>query len=192
MSERFEEYIRDGKTENQAYSLAITSLGDIDELLAGVMPSDEFVKHVNYFRRRNAKYIAIGVAMYIISAAFLIGLVGLGVLLDNPEVYSIVGVIVLLLISAVATGLIIYSNMSTPLEYKDYSKESKMEFSNLDVKHARILNNILTIYWTIIAFIYLAISFTTMLWGITWIIWVLASVFQAILKLVFEIKYGGK
>ena len=44
MSERFDDYIGDGKTENQAYSLVISSLGDIDEMLEDVMPNDEFVR----------------------------------------------------------------------------------------------------------------------------------------------------
>ncbi|NMA48881.1 MAG: hypothetical protein GX947_03820 [Tissierellia bacterium] len=44
MSDRFEDYIKDGKTENQAFSLVVSSLGDIDEMLAGVIPDEEFIK----------------------------------------------------------------------------------------------------------------------------------------------------
>ena len=190
MSEHFENYIQEGKTENQAFSLVISSLGDIDEMLADVMVGDEFVQQANYFRSRNAKNIAISVSMYIIGVAFLIGLGGFGEFFGSRDTYGVLGLLILLLISAVATGIIIYSNMSTPLEYKNHNKEIKNEVPNLDSKHARLLNNILTIYWTIIAFVYLVISFTTMLWAITWIIFVLASIFQPILKIYFETKYG--
>lgn len=62
----------------------------------------------------------------------------------------------------------------------------------MNSKHTRILNNILTIYWIIISAIYLVISFKTMLWGITWIIMVLASVFHFIIKIIFEKNYGDE
>ncbi|HHX60248.1 MAG TPA: hypothetical protein GX707_05855 [Epulopiscium sp.] len=192
MSERFEDYIKTGKTENQAYSLVISSLGDIDEMLAEVMPSDEFLKSANYYRKRNAKNTAISVAMYIIGAVFLIGFGGIGQLLGNEELYGIIGLLILLVISAIATGIIIYSNMSMPLEYKDYNEKITKEFTAIDNKHSRLLKNILSIYWLIMTFIYLAISFLTGQWGITWIIWILAAVFESIIKTIFEMRYGNE
>lgn len=192
MSERFEDYRQEGKTENQAYSLVISSLGDIDDMLADVIPNDDFIKEANYYRKRNAKNTAIGVAMYIIGAAFLIGLGGFGDLLGDGDFYAISGLLILLVISAIATGLIIYSNMSTPLEYKDYNEETRKEFKNLDNKHSRLLKNVLSIYWIAVTFIYLSLSFITMRWDITWIIWLLAALFEAILKTVFEMRYGDQ
>lgn len=192
MSERFEDYIQAGKTENQAYSLVISSLGDIDEMLAEVMPSDEFLKNANYYRKRNAKNTAISVAMYIIGVVFLIGFGAIGHSLGSGDFYGVIGLLILLLISAVATGIIIYSNMSMPLEYKDYNARINEEFKAIDSKEARILTNILSIYWLVITFIYLAISFLTMQWGITWIIWILAGVFESIVKTIFEMRYGDE
>lgn len=90
MSERFEDYIQKGKTENQAYSLVISSLGDIDEMLAEVMPNDEFYEGADYFRNRNAILTAIAVSMYIIGAAFLIGLGAMAIFL-NENTYAFAG-----------------------------------------------------------------------------------------------------
>ena len=190
MSERFDDYIKAGKTENQAYSLVISSLGDIDEMLAEVMPSDEFLNSANYYRKRNARNTAISVAMYIVGVVFLIGFATIGDYLGNQDFYAVIGLLILLLISAVATGIIIYSNMSMPLEYKDYNARMSEEFKMMDSKQGRIFKNILSIYWLMVTFIYLAISFTTMQWGITWIIWVLAGVFESIVKTIFEMRYG--
>lgn len=192
MSERFEDAIQNGETENQAYSQVISNLGDIDEMLAEVMPSDQFVAEARYYRKRNAKNTAISVAMYIIGAAFLIGLGGFGEYLGNGDIYGITGLLILLLISAIATAIIIYTNMSTPLEYKDYNEETKKEFKDLDSKYSRLLENVLSIYWIIVTFIYLAVSFITWRWDITWIIWILAAILPLILKTVFEMKYGDK
>lgn len=192
MSERFEDYTQEGKTENQAYSLVISSLGDIDEMLADVIPSDEFLKNANYYRNRNAKTTAISVAMYIIGVVFLIGFGALGEFLGNEDFYGVIGLLIMLLISAAATGLVIYTNMSMPLEYKDYNKGVAKEFKDMDTRHARLLRNILSIYWTIITFIYLVVSFVTMAWGITWVIWILATAFESIIKTVFEMRYGDE
>ena len=188
MSERFEDYIKEGKTEDQAYGLVIANLGDVDKMIADVMPNAEFIEQANYFRTRNAAYIAISISMYIIAAALLIGIVGFGISLGNSGTYTATGLLVSLLISAVATGIIIYSSMSTPLEYKNYNKKTKTKVQKLDKKHNKLWNNIMSTYWTMMAFIYLAISFITGLWGITWIIWILASVVYSILKSILGIK----
>lgn len=191
MSERFDDYIQNGKTENQAYSEVISSLGDIDEMLAEVMPTDEFVQQANYYRKRNARNIAVGVSMYILGAAFLIGFASMGEYFGNEDFFAILGFLILLVISAIATGIIVYSNMSTPIEYKDYDNEAKKEFKNLEPKQSRLLSGILSVYWTGILAIYLLISFLTGRWEITWIIWILAGVFDSIIKTVFEMRYGN-
>ena len=192
ISERYNDYIQDGKTENQAYSLVISSLGDIDEMLAEVMPNAEFVQQAHSYRKRNAKNTAIGVAMYIIGAVFLIGLGGLGEFLGNEDFYGIIGLLILLLISAVATGIIVYSNMSTPPEYKDYNEKIHEKTSLETSKEGKFLKNILSIYWTLATFIYLTISFLTMRWDITWLIWILAAVFEQIIKTIFEMRCGDE
>lgn len=190
MSERFDDSIKDGKTENQAYSLVISSLGNVDEMLADVMPGDEFIKEANRFRKKFAKNTAISVALYIIGAAFFLSLGGIGLHLDKLNTYGLVGLVGFLLISSVATGNIVYTNMSIPLEYKDFNRKTKIEFGIMDSKHSKLYDNIVTIYWIIVTVIYLIISFTTWLWGITWIIMAAASVFPIILKIIFEKKYG--
>ena len=200
MSERFNDYIQEGKTENQAYSLVISSLGDIDEMLAEVIPNAEFVQQAHSYRKRNAKNTAIGVAMYIIGFVFLIGLGGFGEFLGNEDLYGVIGLLILLVISAVATGIIIYSNMSTPPEYSNYNKQTSKNSTEFTSKkltesnshEARLLKNILSIYWSLTTFIYIAVSFLTGRWGATWLIWVLAAIFEEIIKTVFEMRVGDE
>lgn len=112
--------------------------------------------------------------------------------MGGGDLYPIVGLLIMLVISAIATGIIIYSNMSMPLEYKDYNARINKEFTAIDSKQGRLLKSILSIYWLIVTFIYLAISFITYQWGITWIIWVLAAVFEMIIKTIFEMRYGDE
>lgn len=190
MSENYENYIRQGKTEEEAYDRAVNDSKDLDEMLADIPSYDEIEQEARYFRRRNARNTAVGVAMYIIGAAFLIGLGGFGDYFGKSDFYGLIGLLILLVISAGATGLIIYTHMSTPPEYKDYKNDFGYEYSYLDNKQGRILSNLLSIYWAIVSFIYLGVSFTTMRWDITWIIWILASIFHSIIRTIFEMKYG--
>ena len=192
MSDRFDDYIQEGKSENQAYSLVISNLGDIDEMLADVMPTEAFVEQSDYYTKRNARNVAIAVVMYIVGAAFLIGLGGLGESMGNSDAYAITGLIILLVISAVATGIIIYSFMSTPSQYKKLTVDRNQNIPNLSNKNNRMLKNILSTYWIMITFIYLTVSFLTKRWDITWIIWILAAVLESIIKIIYEMKYTSE
>ena len=192
MSDRFDDYIQEGKSENQAYSLVISNLGDIDEMLADVMPTEAFVEQSDYYTKRNARNVAIAVVMYIVGAAFLIGLGGLGESMGNSDAYAITGLIILLVISAVATGIIIYSFMSTPSQYKKITVDRNQNIPNLSNKNNRMLKNILSTYWIMITFIYLTVSFLTKRWDITWIIWILAAVLESIIKIIYEMKYTSE
>lgn len=192
MSERFDDYIKQGKTENQAYSLVISNLGDIDEMLSEVIPNDEFVTKANSYRRRNAKNTAISVAMYMIGVACFLGFNELGAFSAKSYFYESAGLVLLLLIAAVATGILIYSHMSTPPEFKDYDEQSRHERFLYTGKNGRILKSLLSIYWTFVLIIYLAISFLTCYWRITWIIWIIAAVFEEVIKTVYELRYGDE
>jgi len=192
MSERFNDYIHEGKTENQAYSLVISNLGDVDEMLAGVIPDAEFKQEASFYRKRNARNTAISVAMYIIGTVFLIGLGGLSELFGKEDFYSIIGLIILLVFVAVATGLLIYTKQSTPPEYREYDEETEREIKLYRGKHGRILKSVLSVYWTFITLVYLAVSFFTMQWHITWMIWLLAVVLEGIIKTVFEMRHDDE
>lgn len=188
MSERYNDYIHEGKTENQAYSLVISNLGDVDEMLAGVIPDAEFKQEAHFYRKRNARNTAISVAMYIIGTIFLIGFGGLSDFLGSEDYYSIFGLIILLLFVVIATGLLIYTKQSTPPEYREYDEHTEREHKLYASKHGRILKSILSVYWTFITVVYLAVSFLTMQWHITWMIWLLAVVFSGIIKTIFEMR----
>ena len=90
--------------------------------------------------------------------------------------------------AAIATGLIVYSHMSTPQEYKDYDEQSERERRIYSGNGGHIRKSIMSIYWSIVTLIYLAISFITMQWGITWIIWVLAGILSGIIEVIFEMR----
>ncbi|MEG0077378.1 permease prefix domain 1-containing protein [Anaerorhabdus sp.] len=188
LNERFEDYLKEGKSETESYGLAVANMGDVDEMIREVMPNEDFVIEANSYRKRNAKNTAIGVCLYILGAAALILFSVIGEEVGMEDVGGAVGVITLLIFAAIATAMIVYSYMSTPKEYKDYEDSQEREIKSLKPKDRKVFEAISSIYWLIITAIYLLISFVTHAWGITWIIWVISGIFHQIIVVIFQLK----
>ena len=82
-----------------------------------------------------------------------------------------------LLICGLATALIVFTCMT---------RRSKR--SNEEKKMDPLLKSIISIVASITTAIYLIISFVTMAWHLTWLIWVIYSVIVEIIKLAFSLK----
>lgn len=122
------------------------------------------------YRKRHAIIVAVSVFLYITSATVLIGCT---VLAKSP----IMGLILGLLIVAVATMLIVFSSMSKPkVNHKKPNKETKL------------YKQITGILSGIVFAVYMIISFLSGMWHITWIIWVIYAIICEIIKLVFTLK----
>ncbi len=182
MNERYQDYMSQGQSETQAYSLTIANIGNIDEMLSEVMPDADFKKEAQRYRTRSAKLTGISVGMYILGAAAVVASALFG------ETASVIGVVIMLVLAAVATGMIIYVNMSTPQEYKDFFQQSRFGKINNDKK----LEGIMSIYWGAATCAYLAWSFISFDWHITWIIWPIAGVLSGIIKTVYEMRNGNE
>ncbi len=183
MNDRYDDYIKEGKSENEAYSASVSNIGDIDALLSEVMPDADFKKQADYYRKRNARNIAIAVAMYILGAVALIGCSALG-----ASGSAILGLLLLLTLAAVATGIIIYTGMSTPIEFKDFEGNNEKEHAVYSSKSGQNFKAAVSIYWSVITIAYLLVSFLTFRWDVTWIVWPVAGIICGIWKTVFEMR----
>ncbi len=106
--ERYHDLIADGKSEGEAYDLAIRGIGDINELIEALggevnepptYTEEEFYK----IKNRMSVFNAIAVALYILCATPCI------LLAEIPFLSDISPVFMFFMIS-IATGLIIYGN----------------------------------------------------------------------------------
>lgn len=183
MRERYTDYLNEGKNEAQAYSLTVASMGDLDAMLADVMPDEEFRRESQFYRTRNARNTAIAVALYILSAAVIVFFS-----LGDDEALVIKGVVALLSICAVATAIIIYTQMSTPAEFKNVDEDERRELELERTPEGRRLKAYTSIFWLSITAIYLFISFVTFAWHITWIIWVMASFLYSIARILYWLR----
>ena len=140
-----------------------------DELLTGNQNIKEAKKE--NFKSNFARNIAIAVMLYIFALISIIALAG-G--LDKP----ILGVSVFFGFIAVATGLLIYNGIY-------YSKESEEPKSKKDDSIEKQVMNIIDIVGVTI---YLFVSFMTMAWHITWMIFLIVGLVKAIVKLIMSIS----
>lgn len=118
--------------------------------------------------------IAIGVALCILSAVPLM----LSIMGEN-EALQIFSIAVLLPIAAVGVFLFVKFGMVNGsyqklLQEGDYTMKRKTGESSVEVFAG--------VYWALMVALYLASSFITMKWHITWIIWPIAGVLFAVIK----------
>ena len=132
----------------------------------------EVIEESENFRNKRASGIGKGILLYFVAVAWI--MISVPVLMINPILASAI----FLLICGVATYLIVY----TCIVYKKQKtkKEAKEE------QIVKQINDILAIFATII---YLVVSFITMAWHITWVIWIVYGLVTEIIKLIFML--GG-
>ncbi len=188
----YDNCVAEGCSENEAYAKAISTLGDTEKLLEE-FESDirELKAQIEHHRIRRAKFTSIAVAMYIIGAAILVA----SSITANDTV-SILAVVVLLLIASIATGMIIYVNMSIPNDIRPYLIKSAQydgadgeyeEAASYNTKknHDEIFSAVVTAFWLLAVAVYLLLSFIFKAWHLTWIIWIIAPAVFQLIKLWF-------
>ena len=183
LNEHFEAHISEGKSENQAYTEALGDMGDIDELLSSLTPERELKPKIDEYRIKKAQNTSIAVMLYIFGVILLCALPAISNIFGiwNEDKAGITGFILMLICVAVATGLLVYTKMSVPQDVEPFL--TKKEGSEFDVStsQGRYWTGLSKLYWMIVTIIYLGISFLTMSWHLTWLIWLIASaVWQAI------------
>ena len=142
-----------------------------DELLSGkkdIMKAKEDDKKGKF-----ARNIAISVGLYILALVFVIFFAAF-------VKQEIIGVCLFFVTIAIATGIIIYS----AIYYSNKDKKEKKE--NKIVKQVCEIIDILGVV------IYFIVSFLTMAWHITWVIFLIIGLCEAIVKLIFGLSEAAK
>lgn len=126
------------------------------------------------YNHKKALFTTVAVMLYILSVVVIIFF---STVLRSP----IVGVCVFFIVIAVATGLLIYIEMTKPL-----TNEKKKE--KVLTREDRLYKRITSVLALFVLAIYLIVSFLTMAWGVTWILWIVYALLTEIIKLGFSLK----
>lgn len=137
-----------------------------DELLTG--KKDIVVEKENDKRKIFARNLGISIGLYIFSIVLIILFAAA---FESP----VIGVCLFFIVVAIATGLIVYTaiNYGTEKEKTEEDKQLKLVCDIIDI---------------IGVVIYFLVSFKTGAWHITWIIFLIIGLLEAIAKLAFSLK----
>lgn len=184
--EKFNELKLEGKDDEAAFNIAVSHIGNVSELI------DEYAKDedamamrdaVQKHKEKQALLLSVAVALYILCVVPVIMLAELGL--------EILGICLMFIMVAVATGLIIYRastsklytvNSDPKVQAVTYSVPPTKE----QMRRGLVRRNILSAVWAVIVALYLLISFLTGAWHITWIIFIIGGVVDNLLKAVFD------
>lgn len=184
--DRFDDLVSQGKQPEAAYRLAITGIGDINEIL-GREPSGldpRVAAPENWARQKETKedkdkkqMKAAAVAFYIMSPVplFILGTVGSGGM----------GLCLMFLLLAAATALIIMAGGKGSANKDQQSSEPLTPDQELR-------NAIQTGITTVGLVVYFILSIATQAWLITWLIFPIMAAVRGLVKAIFDLKEADK
>ena len=169
--DRYDDLIAQGRTPEAAYSLAISGIGDLSELLGGHAapansPAPAAPAESEAVRRKRRGLRAVAVALYIACPVPLF-------LLQNEW-----GLCLLLLLVAAATALMIFAGKSKDEAAKDLPRTPQ----------EKLKKSVSDLLWTVGTVVYFIISFLTMAWHITWIIFPLLGAIEGLVNACLDLK----
>ncbi len=176
--ERYDDLIEQGKTPEAAYRLAISGIGDINELLGAEQVAPPTPRPAVTTKRTDDPFFkrlikAFSIFLYIISPIPLFVLAGL-----NMEEIGLCGT---LAICAVATGLLIVAgNVGSQKEEKKAHTEEQEEATPL-------YKAISTLISTLGVVAYFVISFWSGAWYITWVMFPLIGAVKGLVKAILDL-----
>ena len=178
--DRYDDLIAEGKVPEAAYRLAITGIGDINEILgtktqnAPVYHAPTAVKEKMDNDTPFKKLLrAIAVGLYIICPMPLFLLSEMGM--------DTIGLCGTLSIVAVATVLII-------LGAKKETKEEEVPEQKALTPEMELKNSLDNMIWVIGLVVYFVISFMTGAWYITWLVFPIAGAVKGLVNAILDLK----
>ena len=177
--DRYDDLIAEGKVPEAAYRLAITGIGDINEILGSkpqAAPSVLTMAELPDEDSQKRKWMrAIAVALYILCPIPLIGLSEFGL--------EIIGLCLLLTFVAIATALMIIASKKTAEELEEEHREQEEE-----ARRSPLSKSVSGLVWAIGLAAYFLISFATLAWHITWVIFPILGAVDKLLTTIIENK----
>lgn len=187
--DRYDDLIAQGKSPEAAYSLSISGIGDINEILGSNThqntyttvqepaedPADTALKK---------KRKAVAVAFYILCPVplFILSEFGLDTL----------GLCLTLLLVAAATALLIMNGKDKPADDNNPYSVPTVSSDPETAMQQKTREGIHTLIWCIGLAIYLIMSFTTGAWYITWVMFPLIGCIEGLVDAITDLKEANK
>lgn len=185
LMDRYNDLVASGKSEEEAFNIALSGIGDIDELIIGLKDSYEFnPEQMRKDREKRAFILSTSIGMYIMSVVILI------MLTSVFRVSGDVAICIMLTIDALATSLLIYNAVSRPKYIKadDTIVEEFKEWKSANNTEKEVINSIKSIMWLVIITLYFLLSFTLRIWSFSWILFIIGAAIERVITLIFQLR----
>lgn len=185
LMDRYNDLLASGKSEEEAFNIAIAGIGDIDEIIVGLKDSYEFnPEQMRKDREKRAFILSISIGMYIMSVVILI------MLTSVFRVSGDVAICIMLTIDALATSLLIYNAVSRPKYIKadDTIVEEFKEWKSANNTEKEVINSIKSIMWLVIITLYFLLSFTLRIWSFSWVLFIIGAAIERVITLIFQLR----
>lgn len=187
--------LSEGKSQDDAYNLTVMSIGDVQELFDGlnedapVPPPQPAPMPVMPGRSRSALVVTIAVMLYILS---VVPLIALSALFSYSDLAPILGVVIMFVFIAAATGLLVYNHMTKPKAQPYVApgtvvQDFKEWQSGKDHKK-QMMKSIRAAFWPLVLAFYFLISFGTGKWYITWVVFLIAPAIDSIINAALSLQ----
>lgn len=182
--DRYDDLISQGKSPEAAYRLAISGIGDVNEILGSASRTTpemhtQVVRNVMHDEGediRNKKLRAVAIAMYILCAVplFLLSEFGLETL----------GLCLTLGLVAAATYLMLLTRKKGE---DDVPAETEKQTPQWELK-----KSIGNLTWAIGLAVYFVMSFMTGAWYVTWVLFPITGCVQGLINAIVDLKEANK
>lgn len=188
LQDKYNDLIAEGRSPEAAYNIAIAGVGDIGDLLSDLdvaIPEPPDYEELEQARNKSAMLTAIAVTAIILSVLPLIVLTMFG-----SRFATRIGLPVMLVTIAAASGLLVYNNMTKPRFQKDPNTIVGQFREWQADKHdrRRLRGAISAAMWTLTTALYIIISFGSHRWAITWVMFLFAAALEAFISIIFTLK----
>jgi hypothetical protein len=176
--DKYDDLTAGGMDGEEAYAQVIDGIGDVSELLGYIEKAKVFdPTEAAERRQKRAFFTSAGICGYFIAVAVFLLLV----FSDQTDI----GLAIMLALAGIATMVLIYGRMTTVVEYEKVAdtmvEEMKVQMTSgkrEQTRENKLASLASSTMWTFVVIIYLALSFITFRWDITWIIFLIAAVLQ--------------
>lgn len=172
--DKYHDLLKNNMSDKDAYNKVILSVKSSNELC------NEYAMEItkgDWDEKKSARITSISAMMYILCP--------FSVIVFDEVGFELLGIGIMFLLIAIATGLLIYNYMTKPQYLK---RDSFQDESSNIYKSIRAKKSIENAMWSIIVVIYLLISLISGAWHITWVIFVIGVAVDKVIRAYFEYK----
>ena len=185
LTDKYRDLLSEGKSPEAAYNIAVAGIGDVSLLLKELETDSPMPEIDEAARRKSAMFTAIAVMMYIVSVLPMIILDYMGVV--NSEA---IGVPILFVFIAGATGLLVYNNLTKPRRGKmtDTMVDEFRQWQTDTHRQKSLRGAVSAALWSLLLALYFIVSFATGAWHVTWILFILGGAMEAIINVFTSLR----